>query len=67
MVAELLKSPTGAIHFGLVIVSGDNHATEILARQVAAGAKNGHEKTANILGKISDDMFLKHWPVFLIK
>ena len=36
MVAELLNSPTGVIHFGLVIVSGDCHVTGTSARQIAA-------------------------------
>ena len=39
MVAERLISPTGAIHFGLLIKSCDWHVTEILAGQIAAATK----------------------------
>ncbi len=39
MVADRLISPTGLIHFRLLIVSCDNHVTEYLPAQVAAAAK----------------------------
>ena len=39
MVAELLNSPTGAIHFGIGIVLCVYHMTEIFTRRVAARGK----------------------------
>ena len=37
-VAELLNSPAGAIHFGLVVASCDCHVATIFAEQVVATA-----------------------------
>ena len=39
MVADRLISPTGVIHFGLLMVSCDHLVTRVFARQVAAAAK----------------------------
>lgn len=39
VLSDILNSPMGAIHFGLLFTSCDRHVTEILAGQVSAKKK----------------------------